>query len=176
MKKRSHSMDINTILMRTVAVLLMLVLISSGMVTGRYARYVTTASFEDSARVAKFYIMEQNQADLSVGFAFAKIAPGESASNTIQIVNDSEVAVDYTIEIKNVTQNLPLAYSVTAEGAELTKNVVDDYTATFTDSMPATFNGTRTYTLNVGWGGDPDPRYGGMVDYLQITLRAEQAD
>ena len=50
---------LNSILMRTAAVLLMLVLVTSGMVSGRFAHYVTTATYEDGARVAKFNIVEE---------------------------------------------------------------------------------------------------------------------
>ena len=79
---------INTILMRVFAVLLMLVLLSTAMVTGRFARYISSASGSDSARVAKF----------DVDYTLTPVA-NENGKYTLQVTNNSEVAVKYSVDI-----------------------------------------------------------------------------
>ena len=69
----------HVIVLRAAAVLLILVMLSTSMVAGRYARYTSSASGNDSARVAKFRVTESG--DLKTTF-IVKISPGKSVDKT----------------------------------------------------------------------------------------------
>lgn len=164
---------INTILMRTVAVLLMLVLVTSGMVSGRFARYVTTATYEDSARVAKFNIVETK------GAAFtqipAKITPGET-TEYISVKNYSEVAVEFTIKVESPYKNIPLMFRITDGETVLKATEKANETLTFTGTI-GPGQEDKQYQLVIVWPEDPDNiDYIGRVDLIQVTLNAVQVD
>ena len=172
---------INSILMRVLAVLLMLVLVTSGMVSGRYARYVTTATYEDSARVAKFNIVETRGAALTQ--IPAKIAPGE-VTEYISVRNYSEVAVEFTIKVESPYKNIPLKFRIVEESVENGETVETVLEETEKVNEPLTFNGTigpgqteKQYRLVIVWPEDPDNiDYIGRVDLIQVTLNAVQVD
>lgn len=79
---------INTILMRVIAVLLMLVMLSTAAVTGRFARYISSSTGSDSARVAKF----------DVDYTLTPVE-GKTGEFTLQVTNKSEVAVEYSVSV-----------------------------------------------------------------------------
>ena len=164
---------VNSILMRVLAVLLMLVLVTSSMVSGRYARYVTTATYEDSARVAKFNIVETK------GTAFtqipAKITPGE-VTEYISVQNYSEVAVEFTIKVESPYKNIPLMFRI-MDGEEIlaeTENVNDMLTFTGTIGPGQQ---DKQYRLVIVWPLASDNiDYIGRVDLIQVSLNAVQVD
>lgn len=157
---------LNRILMRTVAVLLILVLVSTGMVTGRYARYTSSASGGDSARVARFSVTETVDFFSESETVCTSFIPGEKKEITIVVDNDSEVAIAYTIQADNPYENFPLRFYVKPEAEH--------------PDMP--FCGymqpgeTATYVLVADWNGGKDIAYSGRVDIIEITLNATQAD
>ena len=146
--------NINYILMRTVAVLLILVFLSTAMVTGRYARYISSASSEDSARVAKFHVTVSEETEL----ISVPIQPGQTAEMFFSVTNDSEVAVALAYEVKNVHNNLPLEFLHPVSDAVGPGKTVD---------VP----------LKITWpAGQSNDNYIGMVDLLEISVRAVQVD
>lgn len=133
-------------------------LVSVWMTSGLYAKYVSADSAEDSARVAKFEVTEdvtQFSKDLLI-----EISPGV-LSQDIQIVNNSEVAIDYTITLKNTTNNVPLTFTV-------------DNKNEMTFSMAA--GATETHSMEVVFAQENAQEYAGMVDMITISIVAEQLD
>ena len=163
---------INRILMRTAAVLLALVLVTSGIVTGRYARYVTTATYEDGARVAKFNIMEEGK---FVTQMRADIAPGIT-KELIAIKNYSEVAVEFTVTVDNVYDNLPLTFEIWDGDTTLSKSENADGVVTFTGSV-GPMQQERVLQLGIVWpAGSGNLQYCGRVDLIRVTVDAVQID
>ena len=163
---------INGILMRTAAVLLALVLLSSSVVTGRYARYVTTATYEDGARVARFNIVEDGRFVTDMG---GYVAPGIT-KDVVLIKNYSEVAVEFTITVKNVYQNLPLTFEIWDGDTKLPQTEGSDGTVSFTGTVGASQQ-ERVLQLGTVWApGDANLKYCGRVDLIQLTVDAVQID
>lgn len=166
--EQKNKAPVNWIL-RAAGVLLCLVLASSYLVCGMFARYTTTATGSDTARVAKFSISGTaiQSADIT-----ADLSPGEAKTCQLEINNDSEVAVEFEVSIKNLTDNLPLDFSVRLENdSELQES--DQFV--FTDQMsPAE---KTIYKLYILWPGDASsPQYSGMVDQIRVTVNATQID
>ncbi len=153
---------------RIAAVLLCLVLFSTYLVGGLFARYTTTAQGGDSARVAKFSI--HGSGELMQPIA-ASLVPGTAEDVTLVIKNDSEVAVKYTVTVTRETDNLPLTLQLKAEGGE------DGPTHTV-QQLPGSH--TDTYTLHIDWPAAAesaeDLALMGMVDYITVTVTAVQID
>lgn len=164
---------INSILMRTVAALLMLVLVTSSMVSGRYARYVTTATYEDSARVAKFNIVETKNAFFT--HIPAKISPGE-ATEYISVRNYSEVAVEFTIKVESLYDNIPLKFQIREGDAVLAESEKANDNLIFSGQI-GPGQKEREYQLVIVWPIAADNiDYCGRVDLIQVTMNAAQVD
>lgn len=162
---------LNFILMRTAAVLLMLVLVTSGMVSGRLARYVTTATYEDGARVAKFNIVETGSFATDVR---ADIAPGVTRE-IIKVQNFSEVAVEFTITVKSLYDNIPLIFQI-EDGDTIHTSSGPNQDLTFTGTIGAGQQ-EKAFELCINWPIDgTNINYCGRVDLIQITLDAVQID
>lgn len=129
-------------MMRIASVLLVAVLLSTCVISGTFAKYTSTSSGSDTARVARWSILVEGteigvagnttvafdlfktvkdtagntENDVAVKDGAQIIAPGTSGSFTIDIVNDSEVNAKYTITLAETnTGNIPLQYSVDGE-------------------------------------------------------------
>lgn len=157
----------HVIVLRLAAVLLILVTLSTSMVAGRYARYTTTASGSDSARVAKFLVTETNTDGLFTQNVSINVAPGLTSRNTIDVTNSSEVAVNYCIDVNNTYENLPLKFEIKVGEAT--------HAIPFTGAIAP--NSSATYTLLTTWNStDNSIDYAGKVDLIQVTLDAIQID
>ena len=164
---KSRKTDIHSRILRVAALLLVLVSVTASIVSGRYARYVTSASFSDGARVARFHIQEEfldGGTDMMVVFS-GELSPGEMVEREIKVTNYSEVAVAYTINVDNVYGNLPLEF------------MVDGKPVPFTGELGVYFETGKTFTLQILWPGEKsDESYSGKVDLSHITLTASQID
>jgi hypothetical protein len=97
-------------ILRLAAGLLYLVLLSTWLLSGLSARFITGATASDEARVAAFDVTESST--MNRQFAVT-MKPGDSSSNiTVRVKNSSETAVRYTITFE-LTGNLPLTVSNT---------------------------------------------------------------
>lgn len=146
------------------AVLLCLTLISIAMMSGFYAKYISTGEGSDEARVAKFEVTQTATCfseDMEI-----KASPGEVSQREIKVENKSEVAIRYIIRIENVTGNIPLEFTV--DGAEATAD------GAFVGAMEP--NSNETYTMKINWNKTNAQLYIGMVDLVRVTLTAEQID
>lgn len=143
------------------------ILVASVLATGvTLSGYVSSTMGNDQARVAKFEIVEPGYQEVLVT---ADLVPGEQKSQVLEVQNKSEVAVEYTIAVKNTTNNLPLTFTVDGVGET---GGEFSYTAVLqpNDSM-------RSYTLQVIWPKEmSSPQYSGMVDLLKVTVSAVQKD
>lgn len=154
------------------AVLLCLALVSSYFVTGLFARYATRAQSSGDARVAKFSIEGSGIFSQPIE---ASLVPGSSETASLIIQNNSEVAVEYTITVTNMTNNLPLSFRMEKEGSSPTMQASG---TTFTEQqIPGSH--TDEYTLYIKWDkqdDDKDIARMGMVDHIAVTVTAVQID
>lgn len=149
------------ILMRTVAVLLILVMMSTALAAGRFARYTSSASGSDTARVAKFSVTEEG----TLLHAFTvSMGPGDAPeTGSVTVKNDSEVTIDYTISASMLYGFLPLQFTV------------DGASVPFTGTLAS--GDTATYKFKVSWPiSENDSSYAGKVDCVNITLITAQKD
>ena len=121
-------------MMRLASILLVAVLLSTSVISGTFAKYTSTSSDSDTARVAKWDIKLENEtmvetftfdlfntttADLnnvatsgSNADDVVIIAPGTSGSFEINLKNASEVNAEYTIAYTIVSNDdIPLQFS-----------------------------------------------------------------
>ena len=152
------------------AVLLCLALVTTYFVSGLFARYAASGQSSDNTRAAKFSIEGGGVFSQPV---VADFTPGSSIEKEFSVQNDSEVAVEYTIEVTNVTKNLPLQLSMGKKGSvpAVQKNDI-----TFTEQkLPGSH--TDNYTLRIEWPEkDNDSTLMGKVDYIRVTVTATQID
>ena len=170
--------DFHTFVMRLTAVLLGLVMLTTGMVSGRYARYVTSASGSDSARVAKFHVTHTGEV-LTQSIAQVPLRPGTSVTKTVTVTYDMEVAARSIITATNayegVPGDLPLTFRVyagdTASGTATTGS------HSFVDTHTPGSNVTKTYTVEITFPAvENSLDYNGMVDMITISVTTEQVD
>jgi hypothetical protein len=180
-------------------VLVLLAAISVGLLPGLAARYTNTADAKDDARVAKF--------DVSEGGTFtqaliASVEPGtiewmndkgeklDTTTPLIQITNNSEVAVRYSIVVTNVTNNItPLKIGESANASLKKDASLSDEsknTWVYNDTIKGTDSSTQSSTTEVTqdiplefkWdvSSDNNNKYMGMVDYIVVEVSATQID
>lgn len=106
-------------------ILFCLTLISSSLTSNLIAKYSTTASGSDGARVAKFNTAIDNSQPGTI-----ELVPGDSDSNgkyTFTITNNSEVVVKNSVIVKDVPENVQVKFndsaSETSGGADITFDV-----------------------------------------------------
>ena len=95
-RKRRSPMTLGEVMMFTAGTLFCLVLITTAMMGGLFARYTATAEGSDSARVAGFDVEVTGLND-NIQCAVTSAKPGEIK---LMVVNKSEVAVTYNIGVK----------------------------------------------------------------------------
>ncbi len=139
-------------MMRTASVLLVAVLLSTCAISGTFAKYTTTQTVTDSARVAKWDIDFDADNNASKTFAFdlfntvyeadgtsvetdvannttdgkTVIAPGTGGSFTISLKNLSEVSAKYSITYSVTANNVPLEFTTVKSGQW--KSTIDSVT------------------------------------------------
>ena len=125
-------MKTNT-MMRVASVLLVAVLLSTCAIAGTYAKYVSSSTGTDSARVAKWdFTIDGTDITLSDSFTFdlfttaydenavdkdgngseVVIAPGTQGNATVTLTNNSEVAATYAVDFTANENGVPLQWSV----------------------------------------------------------------
>lgn len=159
------------------AMLLCLVLVSFWMMCNLYARYTTEASGEDGARVAKFEVTEVGKSGQNLTQQMKiDVYPGFAETYSVGVTNKSEVAIEYKIEAKNETGNLPLQFQMLDESRnEIAKNSAE---------ISAGDTAEHTYMLKISWPKNTEnqdenrqnPDYAGKTDVIKITLSAIQKD
>lgn len=150
----------------TAAILLCLVMATFWLMSNIYARYVTSSSGEDGARVAQFNITESGTATSTINVT---LQPGETEEYPVDVTNNSEVTIAYEIDVQNKYKNLPLETKMLdTNGNEITNN---------SSEISANDTKSHQYKLQISWPKDKqDEEYAGKTDQLEITLRAVQKD
>ena len=131
---------------------------------GLYARYISSGSGGDDARVAGFKITES-----CTSFSdnlLLETVPG-TESREIQVINDSEVAVGYTVTIENKTKNIPFKFQINECEATLNKCSVTSYMQPDSETV---------INISAIWEQEGALDYVGMVDLITITVNAQQVD
>ena len=149
--------------------------------------YVTTADGMDAARVAKFEINiseEQNKEIIKQNFT-AQIKPGENVGK-FQIINNSEVAVEYEVAVISKTNNLPIMTVVDVKEENKTETnsetTTEQGTGTEPNEEPDVSNilaagGMTSGNIEIRWPVNENSiEYAGKVDLIEITVTAEQID
>ncbi|MBQ8184799.1 MAG: hypothetical protein IJ036_03325 [Lachnospiraceae bacterium] len=145
-------------------VLLCLTLLSIHMTSGLFARYTTSDSAMDSARVAAFHVTESRRSFSEE--LVLPLSPG-TFETQILVTNQSEVAIQYEIHVENVTRNVPLQFQIGTDSPSFTDS------AALYSLAP---DSQDTYTITIIWEQENAWYYAGMVDLIEITLSAQQTD
>lgn len=155
---------------------------TSHLTSGLYARYVTSDTASDSARVAEFKVSDQiNGSPAQTLTVSAELRPpvagdtsdpeGDQSSKLygISVKNDSNIAVNYIIIVENLTNNLPLDFGVKKGTQSLSKNSEEEFV------IAIGVGETAEFTLTMSWQDEKlDPELMGQVDLVEITLLVEQ--
>ena len=141
--------------------LVCLTFFSVHMTSGLYARYTTTASGEDSARVAKFEVTSAQQIQTKLVDAIV-LRPGQEITYTYAVTNSSEVAVKISVDAKSLMGELPV--KVRYEPLTLQPNT--------DEAVPFTF----TVSLDPEKVKDTDLENCYKVDLVQLTVIVQQVD
>lgn len=168
---------------RAALLLFSALLATLGMAVGLHARYTSGAAASDGARVAKFEITESglgNKESVDVVIT-ANLVPGEIHTKVLTIQNKSEVAVEYTIAVKNVTNNLPLEFAVVKgnDAADVSEMTLDADSGEYSCSARLESNEEKAndYTLQIIWPSDKkSTQWMGLVDQVKVSISAIQID
>ena len=136
------------IMLRLAGLLFCLVLITTSMMSGLYARYTAEGKGEDSARVAKWNV------GATGNLAAPEVKPTDTDGKySITVTSNSEVAAEYDIKVI-LDEELPEYITVTlVDGEDQTKSLTPTASAdkmTLTFDKAGTFapgNGERTHIL-----------------------------
>ena len=172
--------------LRTAAVLLILVMLSTAIVSGRFARYVTQASGEDSACVAMFAFDVTKQDGQAWVLDLDDLQkPGDQQKFTFSVRNTmgnavSEVNVGYTVYV-HAQGSIPVTVTIlegTNERLSITCDGNESQSFTGSDFAAATET-VHTYTLVVEWPEDKNGMEyaeGQRILVLTISVKGEQKD
>lgn len=148
-------------------ILLLMTMISVHMTSGLYARYTTSASGTDSARVAKFDVD-------------SAVSRNDDGTYTLTVTNKSEVAVEYSIVVEMNDH-----WSVTVDGEKMTPATGTASVTFENDSWilaPDSAPDTLLLTFEVAnWRGLTKPqKESGAAEEVQLNFQvkviAEQVD
>ena len=147
-------------LVKVFLIALLIVMVGLILVSGTYAKYTTTFTGSDTATVAKFKVSSNtttNVFDLfktakevdgttaDVDVANGKVAPGTGGKFDIQLTNDSEVKVHYTLDLKETnTENVPIEYSLDG----ITYVTAENFASVSAADLAI---GSTTQTVSVYW-------------------------
>lgn len=167
-----HSREKEKWIIYSLVILLCLVLASFWLMCNIYAKYSTESSGSDHARVAKFNVTQTGTATQQIDVT---VYPGFSQTYDVEVTNDSEVAIDYIMELNNKYGNLPLKMQMLdSNEKEISSKTV---------SVEAGDKTAHIYKLKVSWPKEgnenmdlQNPDYAGKTDIIEITLKAVQKD
>ena len=178
-----RSEKINIWIFRIAAVLLCLTVLSVWGTSGLYARYSTSTSGSDGARVALWGSSESIQLDSQ---RLPK-QPGQSCTYKLTVSNQrstgeiSEMTQKYHIEVVTAG-NLPLTYTLTKDGTQIgtfTETANHKVWTVSEDNMVFQAGVAREskYTMTVTWpAGQVSAALANVPDYIQVNVCSEQVD
>ena len=175
-------------MMRLAAILLVMALLSTAVISGTFAKYTSEATTTDSARVAKWIVSVNDVAlgsaskefdfdlfdcaDTNVKMTGGKnvgddgkklVAPGTKGSFDIVIKNESEVNAEYAVAFTSTLNDVPI------------KLTIDDVALADIEFTAIGMGETKTVTVNWEWtfeaGRDAaDTELG--LDPVEVTVAA----
>lgn len=187
-------------MMRFASALMVATLLSTSVISGTFAKYVSTATGSDTARVAK-WSFTVNEEEIAVTpatdvtfdlFKYADanvdvdgdgservIAPGTQGSFSFTMVNKSEVNAKYTIVFQETnTGNIPLVYSV--DGSTWEDSIAELAMSELTDKQIDMGHG-QTKTIYWKWvfddnASDKDNMHADQTDATDTSLGIKGTD
>lgn len=159
----------HVIVLRLAAALLILVMLTTGMVFGRYARYTSAATDGNSARVAKYEISVSSDSNESI-----TLSNGAPASYSFSVISESEVSVKYDLTFV-LPQALPAGIDISLKCGDETKKP-EQTDNQYIAKNAGTFSpqgGTHEYTLIFT---ATQPVAAGSLTGISIRVDARQVD
>ncbi len=150
--------------MQAAAMLLCLVLLTTSMLSGFYAKFTVKAADVEDARTAFFFVKDDLETQVKNVRVSMTPADGEKTIE-VTIVNQSEVAVNYTLTAIKETNNLPITISTAATGTLAPGAEAENVPLTI--KWPANDdnnNNNNSYT------------YSNEIDLITVKLTAVQVD
>lgn len=168
------------------AVLLYLVLFTTTMTFGLYARYTATGSGSDGARVAKFeFVSKDADPEITLIDVSEISAPGDRMEYSFTVANFDgdlvcEVAQEYTIKVQ-ADGNMPLVCTLTRkEGMSYTlETYKSEYSLSLSDALSPSEKQEHEYTLIVEWPStenSADLANGMALGKITLTITSQQTD
>lgn len=169
------------------AALVLSVFVTASYVSGTYAKYTSSATGSDSARVAKwafdiegadetntfaFNLFDTADVNVKAGAGENIIAPGTNGSFELNLENDSEVNAEYSINFTVTnTESIPVEFSI--NGTDWTTDLT---TLNVTDE-PINMDGVDALTIYWKWafegGNDAGDTALGIDGTATITVQAD---
>lgn len=178
----------------------MVALVSLSLVSGTWAKYTSTVSGEDLARVAKWDVkfngvsatgadnetspqvvtfdlfntvkdtLGGNEADVKVGSSETIIAPGTTGSFAINLSNASEVTAQYAISYTAVKNNIPVQFSL--DGTNWKDDITELNVSASDSTKVAIGEAADTITVHWRWAfeGTTTDAHAGQTDGSDTTL------
>ncbi len=171
------------IMMTISAALLCLVLITTQLVAGLYARYAVTESSADSARAAA-WVFDVKDKDASKPLDLSELSyPGTSYDYSFIVTNSrgllaSEVAAEYTVTVKIAENALPVVVKLTDGATEETIDMKDRAAGeiSLSGTLPSGAD-SEEYTLSVIWDAErSDTAYADKTTEVTLEIKAQQID
>lgn len=173
--------------LRIAGILFYLVVVSTWMLSGLFARYTSSDTGMDETRTAQFDILSE-LSNLTENIA-VEVEPGNSMTYELTVENKSEVGVSLIPTFQSMG-TLPLNISISLEDEEevISWNVLEN--AEYTIDGKIDENNVlarsykpgeqRTYSIIVAWDdtveGNDSSKYAGNVSSIQLSLKVEQTD
>lgn len=153
--------------------LFVLVAITTYLLSGIYAKYVTTANGADSARVAKFDV-GTNGGMLETSYA-VELDPitDQTITDALTLANSSEVAVECSLSVDSVA-NLPLVFNWKVDGETYSAKVDEAAVIVFEPSTTE-----KDFDLEISWDESEESKsfiYRRQVDKLILNIDCVQID
>ncbi len=162
-----------------IAMIFCTIILSMQLVGSAYARYKTKVSNSDNARVARFNITQSGTIFDTIEASIADT----TNEVTLEITNDSEVTVEYSVTITNVTGNIPMEFMkfelIAKDGSVPFTSEKKENGTTILSACRMPGNYTDSYTLRITWNlstTEEALNYMGMVDYITVSVTATQVD
>lgn len=150
-----------------VIALWLLICFSGWLICSAYAKYVTSASESDGARVAKFSVIQEGPATQQI--MVEHVYPGFCEAYPVIVTNNSEVTIVYNITAVNRSDQLPLMFRMLDEN---NKEIVSNGAM-----IAGGDDSEHVYKLEISWPADQaDPIYAGKTDMIDIRLEAVQKE
>jgi len=104
------------------------------------------------------------------------IAPGEVDVHTVTVQNSSEVAMRYSVQLVNESNNLPgLKFLMTGmDAGGNSTGTFHEAAVTFSDDLLPSSEEV-TIKIQTSWS-DTDPKNAEKIDWVRIVVTAEQID